>query len=61
MMLEDEKLSHEEKVNILEQLSDGIVSDVWPLVNTDSLDTVRHGNKVVRDRGKMWGGSSVWT
>ncbi|XP_063850688.1 uncharacterized protein LOC135094491 [Scylla paramamosain] len=55
MVLEDEKLSHEEKVNILEQLSEEIVSDVWPLVNTDSLDTVRHGNKVVRDRECSFG------
>ncbi|XP_045118184.1 LOW QUALITY PROTEIN: uncharacterized protein LOC123508500 [Portunus trituberculatus] len=55
LILEEEKLSNEEKVNILEQLSEEIVSDVWPQVNTDSLDTVRQGNKVVRDRECSFG------
>ena len=48
----EDKLSEEERSNGLEKLSEDIVSEVWPTVNTESLDTVRQGNKVVRDRGK---------
>lgn len=52
---DDAKLSLEEKNSILEQLSEAIVADVWPAVHSESLDTVRQGNKVVRDRGKEAG------
>ncbi|XP_071535869.1 uncharacterized protein [Panulirus ornatus] len=46
---ENTTLSTEEKQRILERISEEIVSDIWPSVDTASLDTVRQGNKPVRD------------
>lgn len=57
--MDEKNLSKEEKNNILKKLSEDIVADIWPTVHTESLDTVRQGNKVVRDRGKGAGYTTV--
>lgn len=41
----------EEKKKILERIAEDIVADVWPQIDSDSLDSVRQGNEPVADRG----------
>ncbi|KAK8732114.1 hypothetical protein OTU49_007186 [Cherax quadricarinatus] len=43
------QLTTDEKQIILEKVSEEIVADIWPNVDTSSLDIVRQGNEPVRD------------
>lgn len=43
----------EEKRKILERIAEDIVADVWPQIDSDSLDSVRQGNEPVADRGNQ--------
>lgn len=45
------QLTTDEKQIILEKVSEEIVADIWPNVDTSSLDIVRQGNEPVRDGG----------
>ncbi|XP_050692604.1 uncharacterized protein LOC126983673 [Eriocheir sinensis] len=54
-MEDDLMMSEEDKFDVLERLSEEIVASVWPQVYSESLDTVRQGNKVVKDRECSFG------
>lgn len=45
----------EEKKKILERIAEDIVADIWPQIDSDSLDSVRQGNEPVADRGNQNG------
>lgn len=46
-------LSNEERKRILEKISEEIVNEIWPKIDTASFDAVRQSSEPVRDGGNL--------
>lgn len=51
MTSDGNNLSTEERKRILEKISEEIVNEIWPKIDTASLDVVRQSSEPVRDGG----------